>query len=147
MNREERRSQDDDPKRIEEEDPGMKGEGAEDDLRALEDSEEMQDLTDMEDAQDLEILKIRRTKRLKCVAWILVLAVTAGALFGILSGGAFGRWFHAKTQSGEAFVEETSDPTWDLSSVYNGPEEAKRALETLQNEVELALSQPAGVDV
>jgi oligoendopeptidase F len=147
LNREERRSQDDDPRRIEEEDPGMKGEGAEDDLRALEDREEMQDLTDMEDAQDLEVLKIRRTKRLKRVAWILVLAVTAGALFGILSGGAFGRWFHAKTQPGEAFVVEASDPTWDLSSVYSGPEEAKQALETLQNEVDLALSQPAGVDV
>jgi oligoendopeptidase F len=146
VNREEPRSREDDPKRMEEDDLLLMGKGPEDDLGALDDSEDAQDLAGMDDAEDLDVLKIRRARRLKRVAWILVLAVTAGALFGILSGGAFSRWFHAKTQPGATFVVEASEPTWDLSSIYSSLEEAEDALGTLRGEVDLILSREAGVD-
>lgn len=147
VNKDEQQSREDDPERIVNEAPALKSAAAaaEADLRALEDGEYGEALAGLDDAQDLEELKIRRAKRLKRVAWILVLAVTAGALFGILSGGAFSRWFHAKSQPGGTVIVEASDPTWDLSPVYSGLEAAEGALEALQSEVDQALSQQAGV--
>ncbi|MDK9711664.1 M3 family oligoendopeptidase [Acidaminobacter sp.] len=156
MNRDEQQSREDDPKRIENEGQALKGaeagsdsaagSAAEVDLSALENGECGEELAGLDDAQDLEELKIRRAKRLKRVAWILVLAVTAGALFGILSGGAFSRWFHAKTQPGAAFVAEGTEPAWDLSPVYSGLEEAEEVLSSLQGEVSLILSRETAAD-
>lgn len=148
MNREEELSREDGPMRIENEEPSLKGEeaGADGDLRDLEDPSEGEFQAVLDDAEELEALKVRRAKRLKRVAWILVLAITAGAVAGVLSGGAFSRWFHAKTQPGASFVLEDTEPTWDLSPVYSGLEEAEEVLARLQDEVSLMLNGKTSAD-
>ena len=146
MNREEQPGQEADPKRMEDEDPFLMGKGAEDDHIDLEEQADGEIQAALDDALELEALKVRRTKRLKRVAWILVLAVTAGSVAGVLSGGAFSRWFHAKTQSGAAFVVEDTEPTWDLSPVYSGLEEAEEVLASLQGEVSLILNGETAAD-
>jgi len=128
------------------EEPEIMGDSAEDELRALEDMMDPEVPSDRDDTEELETLKARRAKGLKRVAVLLVLVMTVGALVGILSGGAFSRWFHAKTNTSSTFTEGTSEPTWDLSPVYSGLEEAEEALTTLKVEVDLMLSQEAGAD-
>lgn len=143
MKREDQPEPEEDLKLMGDKDPTVMREDPEDPLGPNEDMEDMEDLNDSE---DLTELKVRRAKRLKRVAVILVLVVTAGALVGILSGGAFSRWFQDKIQTKTEVVAVSSEQTWDLSPVYSGLEEAERALTQLQREADLMLSQEAAAD-
>ena len=96
-----------------------------------------------EDWTELEAMKARRAMRLKWVAVFLVLVIAAGALVGVLSGGAFSRWFQKPGRLLERGSSSSRGPEWDLTVMYTSLEAARVVLNEAVKEVEVALAEGA----